>query len=513
MNDQVTLLNFREANMERLFGQGGLRIQTVDSIESDNLRLVLRNFFGKLDADHFISLRSQIGLAYRAARGLLAEPNSWQEFWGDVSTRLENEFSVTSQYFGDAETQIIEDIKAAIKSISGSAHDSLGTEIVKLSQSSDLLVLLERPEFNDYFRGWIEDQDLTNSVELVRDFHSLNKISATSKTLVIIGAPRTFSEVHLRTLMFGGFSSELVFLTPNWWLGTGDESIPSKLFRGIDAVSIMHFTRGGSAYNGSASEEKPVLGLDTYSDPAQVDIEEFQQNGDVECRFLYLTGGLGLPVELDAKLVSTLEVLDDGRFVVNRKNPFSDLAQGEVILELATSAESDFLWDKAALELGEEFTNYITIRQDWLHSLKQKKTELGGWHLKKALLAAGVSTGHHVLDWLDDPRFTRPRKISDFEALLKYLGIHSTQLSETLRLTKIVRSKLSALGQQARDSLAEEVTQEDWSAVMNGEIRSILLSDFGDAKFELAQFESLGVEVRLVAQNQVRKVLRGVPRG
>jgi hypothetical protein len=129
------------------------------------------------------------------------------------------------------------------------------------------------------------------------------------------------------------------------------------------------------------------------------------------------------------------------------------------------------------------------------------------------LLAAGVSTGHHVLDWLDDPRFTRPRKISDFEALLKYLGIHSTQLSETLRLTKIVRSKLSALGQQARDSLAEEVTQEDWSAVMNGEIRSILLSDFGDAKFELAQFESLGVEVRLVAQNQVRKVLRGVPRG
>ena len=97
MNDQVTLLNFRETNMEKLFGQGGLKIHTVESIENNNLRLVLRNFFGKLDADHFISLRSQIGLAYRAARGLLAEPNSWQEFWGDVSTRLENEYNSTLQ--------------------------------------------------------------------------------------------------------------------------------------------------------------------------------------------------------------------------------------------------------------------------------------------------------------------------------------------------------------------------------------------------------------------------------
>jgi len=513
VNDQITLLNFREANMESLFGQSGLKIQTFDSPESDKLRLLLRNFFGKLDADQFISLRSLIGLAYRAARGLVAESNSALEFWGDLSSRLQVEFRATIQYFGETEAQYLEEIRDAIKFLSERAENYLGDQIYELARSSDLLVLLERPEFNDYFRGWLEFEDLTGSVELVRDFHSLNKISATAKTLVIVGAPRSFSEVHLRTLMFGGFSAEIVFLTPNWWLGEGEESIPSKLFRGIDAGANMNFTLSGQSYNRSGATEKPVPGLDTSTDKAQVDIEEFQQNGDVECRFLHLVGGLGLPVELDAKLVSTLEVLEDGRFVVNRKNPFSDLTHGEVILELATSAESDFLWDKAALDLGEVFTSYLGIRQDWFELLDQKRVSLGGWQLKKELLAAGVSTGHHVLDWLDDPRFTRPRKISDFEALLKYLGIHTTQFAETLELTRTVRSKLSALGQQARESLAEEVTQEDWSAVINGEIRSILLSDFGDAKFELAQFESLGHEVRLVAQNQVRRVLRGIPRG
>jgi len=513
VNEQVALLNFRQTNMEYLFSFGGAKIHTFESRETDALRLALRKLFGKLDADHFVSLRSQLGLAYRAARGLLAEPNSSLEFWTELSKRIQKEFVSYGQYFDDADARVCDQIQEAIGVVIETGVLPLGQAIIEASEESEILLLPERPEFNDLARGWLEAQNFSQPVELIRDFHSLSKIPATSKTLIIVGAPRTFTEVQLRTLMFGGFSAELIFLTPNWWLGNVEGGVTSKLFKGIDSDARINFTRTGVRYQGSTPEDLTVVGLDFVANSGPLDIEDFQHNGDVECRILHLSGDLSLPIEADAKLVSTLQIRDDGSFVVTRRDPFSDLSPGEIILELATAAESDFLWDMAAQDLGDSFFEYQTSRQVWLSALRQKKVELGGWHLKKALLAAGVSTGHHVLEWLEDPSFTRPRKISDFEALLRFLGLDPLSMAEALKLTKLFRSKLSALGQQARESLAQEVTYEDWQAVNLGEVRSIQLGDYGDAKFELAQFTQLGDEIRLVSQNQVRKVVRGVPRG
>jgi hypothetical protein len=513
MNEQVALLNFREINMEYLFRHDGAKIQTYSSDESDALRITLRKIFGRLDADHFISLRSHLGLAYRAARGFLADTNSSIEFWTQLSEKIQNEFAASKQYLDESAAQIVEQILIDIQRVMDKHDDPLGQALVDVSTGSDIMILLERPEFNEYVRGWIDSQDFVNQVELVQDFHSLSKIPATAKTLIILGAPRTFTEVQLRTLMFGGFSAELIFLTPDWWLGDHEVGFTSKLFPGIDSDARISFTRTGDQYKQTTINEPPIAGLDFVSASETPEIEEFQQNGDVECRLLHLAGELSLPIEVDAKLVSTLQIRDDGTFVVTRKDPFRDLISGEVILELATSAESDFLWDMAAEELGESFIAYQECREEWLQALRKKKVELGGWHLKKALVSAGVSTGHHVLEWLEESSFTRPRKTSDFEALLRFLEIDPLRMVEVLRLTKLFRSKLSALGQQARESLAQEVTYEDWQAVNSGEVRSILLGDFGDAKFELAQYSHLGDAFMLVSQTQVRKVLRGVPRG
>jgi hypothetical protein len=89
------------------------------------------------------------------------------------------------------------------------------------------------------------------------------------------------------------------------------------------------------------------------------------------------------------------------------------------------------------------------------------------------------------------------------------LGLDSEQLEKTMSLTKRFRSQLSLQGQKAREAMALQVTDDDWASVNAGELRAILLEEFGDAEFQLVKFESMGTSTVNCVPTQVRKILKG----
>jgi hypothetical protein len=517
MSLEISNLNNRMANMEFLFGHSSVSIVRYEAPLEDELRLALLAFFKVCDLgpNHFSKFRRTLGLLYRAARRYAAPVEEFRQFWQSQKVELDLEFRVVQHYLNADVQASFNPILRALEQLEGAKGSALADALEAIVSQEDCVLLPEHRESAAEYNLWLESIDVGTNSHAFASARLIAKQQEVTKRLIVVGAPRAFSQAQLRTALFGGLAPEITFVTPNWWVGSKPEKSPFPLFPGIDEDSHFEFSVSGPEYTAQASDitppEAPWFSSESSGDPEE--IESFLSGGEIACRVLSLAGGLAIAVEEDASDVTVLEKLDDGTFKVRRVDIQNELLPGFVICELATAAESDFLWASAQDALGEQYLRFESLRQFWLGQLRNAKVQLGSWHLKKALKEAGVSTSGHALEWLADPNFTKPRSNSDFKALLGFLGLNEIQRDETIELTRIFRSKLSSLGQQARDAMAEIITEDEWADVQIGHMRRIKLEDFGDAEFQLVIFESLQHSTINLTPNQVRRVIKDVPNG
>ena len=509
MAETLEQLNFRMTNMAFLFSQDSLQVRTFGANLENKLQLGLREIFGQLDDDQFLGIRRLLSHGYRAARSLVSTEAESAEYWGSLSVEIQKEFERVSHYFSAEQSAAVGAVVEIIEQLASQGTPPLAEKLHDLLDQGESIIFLENKQFTPHLKEWLAHTGLMNSAVVVNDIRSLTKVTLTSKNLVILAAPREINAPLLRTLIFGGFAPQITFLTPNWWVGTKLNVNSLEVFPGLNVGKEIKFNLEGPTYSGPLREAAEDNGPDLYRQREVSEIEYFEPGGSVVCRYLNLSGSLFLPIEEDAEKVSTLVLNQSGEYEIRRVDPFRELQAGDIIVELASSAESDFLWEQAAFALDDVYDAFEELRMRWLKILSDKKIQMGNRALEKELRASGVSTAHNLFYWLHDSRFTRPRSISDFKALLEYLGLDSEQLEKTMSLTKRFRSQLSLQGQKAREAMALQVTDDDWASVNAGELRAILLEEFGDAEFQLVKFESMGASTVNCVPTQVRKILKG----
>ncbi len=509
MAETLEQLNFRMANMGFLFAHESLEVRTFAADLEDKLQLGLREIFGQLDEEQFVDLRRLLARGYRAARALVANDSEAIEYWTSLAGDVQKEFENVSHYFSAEKSAAVDVVIKCFETLALQGASPLTKELKDFLVQGESIVFVENKEFTPHLKEWLEHSGLTRSAVVVNDIRSLTKFTLTSKNLAILAAPREINASLLRSLIFGGFAPQITFFAPNWWVGTKLDANSLEVFPGLSVAKGFKFKVEGPSYSGAARELTEFSTPEMNRQREASNIEYFEPGGSVVCRYLKLTGSLFLPIEEDAEKVSTLVLRESGDYEIKRVDPFSELKPGDIIVELASAAESDFLWEQAALKLEDVYDQFEELRLRWLKTLRDKKAQMGNLALERELSAAGVTTAHNLFYWLHDYRFTRPRSISDFKALLEYLDLDAEQLEKTMALTKRFRSQLSLQGQKAREAMALQVTDDDWASVNMGELRSILLEEFGDAEFQLVKFESLGSTTVNCVPTQVRKILKG----
>jgi hypothetical protein len=509
VKSEIDLVNSRIANLDFLFAHGGFSIVQYEASLESELRVKLLEIFNAIDLgqNHFKKLRGVLGAAYRSARQSLGTPESLKSSWLAIARNVEDETENQAHYLDKAQLALLSEFQLIAGGLSESETCALATQLEALGNENDFVLIPEQKNLTSSYREWVESVGLGSSISVQSSIQDYLRQADFSRSLVLSAAPRTLSAANLRTLIFGGISPDVRFVAPNWWIGDSAKAI-SNLFHEHRDSQVFRVAVAGPAYLYPNHE---VIVEPTFEDIYEVSltgVESFETGGSIPCRLLFLSEDLALPVEEDADKVSTLIQLEDGTFKVKRVDPFGELEVGDTIFELSSSAESDFLWNLAAEQLGADFLTFNSLRIMWLTKLRDLKRELGWLGIQKRLLDAGVTTAPNLLDWLNDPKFTRPRQTTDFIALLNFVGLTDEELGETLRVTKLFRSKLSSLGQKARESMAEVVTQDEWAEIQAGNVRMVKLDDFGDAEFQLALYKGTSPDVKMCSASQIRRVVR-----
>lgn len=514
MKPDIEKINSKLANLEFLFGHTGIKIITFDAPLEAELRICLLEIFQQIDLsqNQFTKLRSLLGAAYRSARQLLSTPESAQIVWPRYATSISLELVNVKQYLDEKHTEIFQQLDKILLDLAEAGVCRLGDTLQGLLGSNEITLIPEQRNTAPSYREWVEAKQYNADISVISSVQDYVKQGDFTRSLVLATAPRSFSSVILRTLIYGGISPEVVFVCPNWWLGDSLNQIKT-LFPGKQEEPDFDLKVIGPDYILNKVEATQEGLLEQTGDSSPAGVENFEEGGTIPCRLLLLSSDLALPVEQDADSISTLVQLEDGSFKVKRVDPFSELSVGDTIFELSTSAESDFLWNLAAEQLGEDFARYVDIRQNWISKLRELKRAKGWLGIQKELATAGVTTASHLLDWLNDPKFTRPRLISDFEKLLGYIGLSDGEIADALKYTKLFRSKLSSLGQKARESMSEVVTVEEWDAIQAGNVRMVKLDEFGDAEFQLALYKGISNDIQMCTSSQIRRVVKVATNG
>jgi hypothetical protein len=442
----------------------------------------------------------------------LATSETAQITWIGHSTSISLELLAVKHYLEERHSALFLQLNEILLALAELGPSNFAGTIEDLCESNEIVLIPEQKSLTPSYREWVEARDLGAKITVISSVQDYVKQGEFSRGLVLGTAPRSISSVNLRTLLYGGIAPEVVFTCPNWWLGASLDTISNLFPWQQDSLDIDPILEGPD-YTSSQLQSIQEPKLEPDSETTIAGIDNFESGGSVPCRLLLLSSDLALPVEQDADKVSTLIQLEDGSFKVKRVDPFSELAVGDTVFELSSSAESDFLWNLAAEQLGEDFQKFVTSRQNWISKLRELKHSLGWIRIQNELAKAGVTTAAHLLDWLNDPKFTRPRLTSDFEKLLRFVGLSENEIVDVLHYTKLIKGRVSSLGQKARESMAEVVTVEEWDDIQAGNVRMIKLDEFGDAEFQLALYKGISNEVQMCTSSQIRRVVKVATNG
>lgn len=497
--------------LQSIWAEGSIEVVLFDDLGRSNAFEALSNFFAEFkdDAEIFNSLKQILAHIHWDLRGFTGSSEVSQERWVDKYESLRNELASVKIHMSEETQQKALILLEKIKGLQESDSNYALAIQTMLGISEDVLLVVEKPRLRSAIASFVASLDLSKYVAII-SLDSLVKETVPKTTkVVILAAPRKVSENFMRVLTLGAPASSITFLAPNWLVGPSPQKISQDLAKGLTGLRKQAMKVSGPLFSRAFQE----TGIEEYEQTYLVDSDQsykkYISQGSSDCRLVHLAGGYVMPLEIDAKLIYVLIQTETGNLEVKSKKPFSTLENGDIIFDLRNGVDDTFLVELAEIRMGVRFSEYSHIRAIMKSRLGALINKQGKKATIEFLTKSKVSTAKHIDEWLQNEDFTTLRSNKDWHNLLVALDFSSPEVSKFEELGSELRSTLISIGANARMQMAESVSSKEWERVMQGEIVTKRLDDYGDADFILALVVNVDTSSSKCELEDIRKVMEG----
>jgi hypothetical protein len=497
--------------LQSMWTEGSIEVVLFDDAGRSEAFEALSNFFSEFrdDAEIFKNLKQILAHIHWDLRGFTGSSEVSQVRWADRLDSLRNELASVKIHMSE-ETQhkaliLLEKIKNLQESDSNYAQaiESM------LASSEDILLVVEKPRLRSAIANFVTSLCFSKYIAII-SLDSLVKEAVPKTTkVVILAAPRKVSENFMRVLTLGAPASSITFLTPNWLVGPSPQKISQDLAKGLPGLRKQAMRVSGPLFSRAFQENGIEEYEQTYLFESGHSYKKYISRGSSDCRLIHLAGGYVMPLEMDAKLIYVLTQTETGNLEVKPKKPFSTLENGDIIFDLRNGVDDTFLVELAEVRMGVRFSEYSHIRGIMKSRLEALISKQGKKATIEFLNKSKVSTAKHIDEWLQNEDFTTLRSNKDWHNLLVALEFSTAEVRRFEELGGELRSTLISIGANARLQMAESVSSREWERVLQGEIVTKRLDDYGDADFILALVVSVDTSSSKCEPEDIRKVMEG----
>jgi hypothetical protein len=466
------------------------------------------------DVTSQLRLLLQVSLSYARAL-VVVEPGI--TFWDDHTRRLEICLKETSNYLPSELRNYISDAIELQRKFSLDITTRLVKSIFEAigSVPGKILVVPETKTLGEYFANWVNHNSLNERVTVLLEKGKIHSQLFENFEMVLIpGSPIRFSrrknfDIYLRALLFAGISPKAYFVSPDWASFSNEEKFAQSLFFGleVDDAPTIQILRDEAALV-SIEDIDQMLEIEQFETTHQSgDYEELETGGTTPCRLVRIGANLAYPVESDSKKISTFS-FDESKaeWALTYKQPFEDLEIGNIVVACVGSSETQSLRDRAAEEMGRDFSDFMDSQITWKSRLDKAFVEFGIDGFEGRLRNAGVKRWARARYWVL-PDAIQPGLAMDFEITLKILGYSNSQVRSTVDLASSYDGQLIKAGRQAGQAITKSLDEDDLAKLEAGVPFEISLEDFGDATYLLSPVTEIEGEEIMCRSSQIRKVI------
>jgi hypothetical protein len=501
----------RFTKLESLWADSGIHVNLFEDTSRASSFELLTNLFRQLDnsSEIFDQLKLSLSHLHWDLRGYVGTYEDSSTHWGESEEKLKTELAIVKNNLPsdaqDVAVKLLESL-SVLKDEDSAFSRKLESE---LSGEEHIILVTEKPRLSGAVSSFVDSLDRPNFVSVISLSTLVRFQVPKGSKVIILAAPRKISNNFMRVLALGAPVDSLTFVAPNWLAGMTPQKITQDLASGLTGVKKPVMKVRGPIFSHEMTAKEVEKFEETFLMSQEQSYKKYSSQGDVKCRLLHLAGGFVMPIELGATRVSVLAQNADGNLEVKSKKPFTDLENGDIIFDLRNGVDDTFLTELAEARMGVKFAEYSHIRGIMKKRLKQNIQESGRQATIDNLLRSKVSTARYVDDWLDNEDFTTLRAKADWHNLLVFLKFTATEVRRFEELGSELRSTLISIGASARLQMAESVSAREIEMVLEGQIITKKLDDYGDADFVLGLVTGIDDTESLCEQDDIRKVMEG----
>ena len=496
--------------LQSMWNEGSIELALFDDMGRADAFEALSIFFSEFkdDADIFKPLKQILAHIHWDLRGFVGSTSESTDRWTEKFDNLRNELASVKIHMSEETQQKALALLDKLKDLQESDLNYAKAIQSMIESHDQVLLVAEKPRLKSAIASYVASLDQANYVAIV-SLDSLVKETVPQTTkVVILAAPRKVSDNFMRVLALGAPASSLTFLAPNWLVGTSPQKISQDLARGLAGVRKQALKVSGPLFTRSFQEPGIEEYEQTQLSEHQHSYKKYVSQGSVDCKLVYLAGGYVMPLEIGAKRISVLSQNEAGNLEV-KSIFFESLENGDVIFDLRSGVEDSFLVEVAELRMGPRFAEYSRIRAIMKGRLAAIIQSKGKKATIEFLTKARVSTAKYMDDWLQNEDFTTLRSNDDWHNLLVALDFTAPEVKVFKDLGSELRTSLISIGLNARLQMAESVSSKEWEKVLQGEIVTKTLDDYGDADFILALVVKVDSSISKCEIDDIRKVMEG----
>lgn len=456
---------------------------------------------GKIDEE---AIKNQIARLVLDLRNLAGNREYLSDHWKKSSEDFQKISSFVKSYADDATNKSLQKLIDSLISLAADDDSTYSTGLSEVASLGEVDLIVVPKSWQVFqIEGFLEEIN-QGHILVLHESSFFSSTNSKAKRVLFLTAPNRMREHHLRNLFFGGAAVASEFFTPSWQLDKNPNRIISRLFPQNMTFRQITFEILGETSDSQVDEDE----IDLISTAASLEnVPQFNASGDVDCRLIELSGSYVYPVELSASRVSVLVENIEGAIEVDYLDPFEELSPGDIVFELKTGADEDFLLESLQSDSAQDYKEFKKIHSRWKNELRAKLHHNSYEEIERNLTRLGVKAASQLRFWIENPDFISPRLTEDWKMLLEFSGFNKEELARALELTKSIRAKLIHFGLSARKMMSEEISSQELDRVSQGEVLLKSLPDFGDAVFAIATVTNVTGEIFRCQQSQIRTLL------
>jgi hypothetical protein len=507
----ITSIEGRFTKLGNLWAENGIQVNLFEDKSRASSFELLTNLFRLLDntSEIFDQLKLTLSHLHWDLRGFVGTSKDSSSRWGESEVKLKTELARVKNNLPleaqEIAVRLLESL-TLLKNEDSSYSQKLESQLLG---DDHIILVTEKPRLSGAVSNFVDSLDTSNFVSVISLSTLVRFEVPNGSKVIILAAPRKISNNFMRVLALGAPVGSLTFIAPNWLAGMTPQKITQDLASGLPGVKKPIMRVSGPIFSHEMTAKEVEQFEETYLLSQEQSYKKYSSHGDVKCRLLHLAGGFVMPIEIGATRISVLAQNAYGNLEVKSKKPFTDLENGDIIFDLRNGVDDTFLTELAEARMGVNFAEYSHIRGIMKKRLKQIIQENGRQATIEKLLRSKVSTARYVDDWLNNQDFTTLRSKADWHNLLVFLKFSAAEVKRFEDLGTELRSTLISIGASARLQMAESVSARELEMVLEGQIVTKKLDDYGDADFVIGLVTGIDDNESLCEQDDIRKVMEG----